>query len=78
VTEYQLATATHRGNVGIRTGSTGRSGGRTHLYDPAIGRTLCGRRRGEMVVHEMTFAVDELPVRYAMCRSCWERRPHAA
>ena len=38
----RMVTGLHSGNVGIRTGSQGRSGGRTHLARSADKRTACG------------------------------------
>lgn len=65
-----LATSQHRGNVGIKTGSTARAAGKTHLFDKATGRTACGIARGSMVIHRNPYTIDELPARFACCGKC--------
>ncbi len=68
----RLALALHHGNVGIRTGSTRRPGGRTHLFDRETGRTACGRQRGAMSVTLVPETVTEENhhVRIVLCASC--------
>lgn len=38
----RMVQAMNKGNVGIRTGSTPRAGGKMHLADSATHRTACG------------------------------------
>lgn len=72
----RLAKSMHKGNVGIRTGSTPRAAGKDHLFDSATGRTACGRERNQMVVTRIPAWVNEENwiSRIGLCRTC---RAHA-
>jgi hypothetical protein len=67
-----LATSMHKGNVGIRTGSTPRAAGKVHLFDERSGRTACGRARNALVVSLVPDRLTEQNwhVRVPMCSVC--------
>lgn len=71
----RLAHALHTGSSGIKTGSTSRSAGYTHLFNRNTGRTACGRPAGRMVVALVPANVteDTWPVRIALCPSCQKK-----
>lgn len=68
----RIARALHKGNVGIRTGSTSRPGGMEHLFDKASGKTACGLSRGGMSVSLVPDNVTESTwdIRIGLCRRC--------
>jgi hypothetical protein len=68
----RLATGLHKGNVGIRTGSTARSAGKTHLFNSSTQRTACGQQRQTMMISLVPDYVTESSwhVRVALCNRC--------
>lgn len=68
----RLARALHKGNVGIRTGSTARPGGKVHLFDNVVGVTACGRLRGSLSVSLVPAGLteDNWQIRIPLCRTC--------
>ena len=71
----RIARALHRGNVGIRTGSTSRPAGREHLFDKESGKSACGLSRGQMSVSLIPGDVTEQnwEDRIGMCRKCRQK-----
>jgi hypothetical protein len=67
-----LATSLHKGNVGIRTGSTSRPAGKVHLFDVNTQRTACGRSRRAMTVSLVPDGISEQNWHYriVLCRQC--------
>jgi hypothetical protein len=67
----RLVTAAHAGNAGIRTGATGRPGGKTHLADSATGKTACGRVvQGGLALVPDFITEDTWAARIALCAPC--------
>lgn len=69
----RVVTALHRGNVGIKTGATGRKGGRTHLASSETRLTACGRSIDSslaLIVPRSDMTGEQWADRIVSCSTC--------